>query len=93
VGSRALPALGEVYYVMAGEGTVQIGGETAPIKTGDAVPVDVNQPRAFAQSGAEPLEFLIIGVSKDLDSKIAMMNARSPARGGRGVPGASGRGN
>lgn len=93
VGSRALPALGEVYYVMAGEGTAQIGAETAAIKTGDAIPVDVNQPRAFTQTGAEPLEFLIIGVSKDPDSKIAMMNARPPARGGRGIPSASGRGN
>jgi len=93
VGARALPAIGEFYYVMAGEGTAQIGGETAAIKTGDAIPVAINQSRAFTQTGAEPLEFLIIGVSKDLDSKIEMMNARPAGRGGRGGRGASGRGN
>ena len=93
VGSRALPAISEVYYVMSGEGSVKIGSETSPIKPGDGIPVDINQPRSFAQTGSEPLEFLIVGVAKDLDAKVALMNAKLPARGGRGGPAPRPRGN
>ena len=64
---------------MAGEGTVEVGAETASIRTGDAIPVDINQTRSFAQRGAEPLEFLIIGVAKDLEAKADLMNAKSGA--------------
>jgi len=85
VGARALPTISEVYYVMSGEGTVQIGEETSPIKAGDGIPVDINQARSFVQTGSEPLEFLIVGVAKDMDAKVALMNAKPPARGGRGA--------
>ena len=84
-GSRALPTISEVYYVMAGAGTVKTGSETSPIQAGDGIPVDINQPRSFAQSGSEPLEFLIVGVAKDMDAKVALMNAKPPARGGRAL--------
>jgi mannose-6-phosphate isomerase-like protein (cupin superfamily) len=89
VGARTLPNISEIYYVMAGEGTVTVNGESAPIRSGDGIPVDINQSRSFTQTGSEPLEFLIVGVAKDMDSKIAFMNAPPPARGGQG---ASGRG-
>jgi mannose-6-phosphate isomerase-like protein (cupin superfamily) len=88
IGPRALPTISEVYYVISGEGRVKIGEESAAIKPGDGIPVDINQPRSFTQSGSEPLEFLVIGVAKDMDAKVALMNAKPPARGGRG-----GRGN
>src|SRR5580692_35204 len=81
IGPRALPDVSEVYYVMSGQGSVTIGNETEPIKPGDGVPVDIHQTRSFAQTGADPLEFMIFGVAKDMDAKIALMNAR-PARGG-----------
>ena len=38
-----LPDLSEAYYVMSGEGSVTVNGETVAIKKGDAIPVDVNQ--------------------------------------------------
>lgn len=79
LGPRALAAISEIYYVMAGEGMVKVDGETASIRTGDAIPVDINQTRSFAQTGAEPLEFLVIGVAKDLDAKADLMNAKSGA--------------
>jgi mannose-6-phosphate isomerase-like protein (cupin superfamily) len=79
LGPRSLAAISEIYYVMAGEGTVKVGAETASIRTGDAIPVDINQTRSFAQTGAEPLEFLVIGVAKDLDAKADLMNAKSGA--------------
>ena len=82
VGPRTQPDISEIYYVMNGEGTVQIGSETSAIKAGDGVPVDIGQARSFTQKGSEPLEMLVVGVSKDMDSKVAMMNARPAGRGG-----------
>jgi mannose-6-phosphate isomerase-like protein (cupin superfamily) len=71
VGSAAKPGMSEVYYVMAGEGEVTVSGETARIRAGDAVPVDVNQPRALRQTGDAPLELLVIGVARDQAAKAA----------------------
>ena len=69
------PDVSEIYYVMSGAGTVKIGSETAPIHTGDAIPVDINQTRSFSQTGPDALEFLIIGVAKNMAGKEALMNA------------------
>jgi mannose-6-phosphate isomerase-like protein (cupin superfamily) len=93
VGARALPSISDVYYVMSGEGSVKIGEETAAIKAGDGIPIDINQARSFTQAGSEPLELMIVGVAKDMDAKVALMNAKPPARGGRGAGGRGGRGN
>jgi mannose-6-phosphate isomerase-like protein (cupin superfamily) len=75
IGPRALPDVSEIYYVISGQGSVTIGNETEPVKPGDGVPVDIHQTRSFTQTGPDPLEFMIIGVAKDMESKIAMMNA------------------
>jgi mannose-6-phosphate isomerase-like protein (cupin superfamily) len=75
VGPIAKPDMSEVYYVMAGDGTVNIDSETASIHTGDAVPVRSNEKQSFVNSGTEPLEFMIIGVAKDFAAKDALMNA------------------
>ena len=81
VGSRALPDFSEVYYVISGQGTATINNESAPIKTGDGIPVDIHQTRSFTQTGSEPLEFMVIGIAKDMAAKIAMMDAKRAARG------------
>jgi mannose-6-phosphate isomerase-like protein (cupin superfamily) len=81
VGPAAREGFSEIYYVMAGAGSVKIGTETAAIKAGDAIPVDVNQTRSFTQTGSEPLEFLIVGVAKDMAAKEALMNTPPPSRG------------
>src|SRR5580765_6091325 len=39
VGPGSEPGIGGFYYVMSGEGTATVGGETAAIKTGDAIPL------------------------------------------------------
>jgi mannose-6-phosphate isomerase-like protein (cupin superfamily) len=72
--------MSEVYYVMGGNGTVTIGSETASIHTGDVVPVRLNETQSFSNSGSEPLEFMIVGVAKDLAAKDALMYAPRPAR-------------
>jgi mannose-6-phosphate isomerase-like protein (cupin superfamily) len=83
VGPRSLPDVAEVYYVMSGEGTVTLDNETAPIKSGDAITIDINQTRSFTQTGSDPLEFLICGIAKDMAAKTALLNKR-PAPGTRG---------
>jgi mannose-6-phosphate isomerase-like protein (cupin superfamily) len=55
----------EFYYVMNGDGTATVGNETAPIHAGDAVPIQLNDTHSFENTGAQPLEFLIVGVSRD----------------------------
>jgi mannose-6-phosphate isomerase-like protein (cupin superfamily) len=85
VGPQALPEVGEFYYVMSGEGSVTIGHETAQIRTGDAVPIQLNDRKSFANTGSAPLEFLIVGVARDADRKFDVVPAPPmPARGGRG---------
>ena len=65
----------EVYYVMSGQGSVRVANdagvmETAAIHTGDAIPIQLNEPHAFENTGSEPLEFMIIGVSRDSSHRI-----------------------
>lgn len=79
-GPTAKQDMSEVYYVMGGNGTVTIGSETASIHTGDVVPVRLNETQSFSNSGSEPLEFMIVGVAKDLAAKDALMYAPRPAR-------------
>jgi mannose-6-phosphate isomerase-like protein (cupin superfamily) len=85
--------MSEAYYVNKGAGSVTVGAETVQIKAGDAIPVDLGQVHSFTQSGAEPLELLVIGVAKDMAAKQAFM-AKPPPRPpgfGRGRGGRRGR--
>jgi mannose-6-phosphate isomerase-like protein (cupin superfamily) len=80
IGSATKPGISEVYYVVGGEGDVTVGAETAHIREGDAIPVDVGQARAIKQSGSAPLEFIVIGVAKDFVAKAAYAAASTPRR-------------
>ena len=87
VGQAAQGDMSEVYYVMSGSGEVTIAGETATIREGDAVPVDLGQTRALKSTGAAPLELMVIGVARDLQTKAqyrermaAQMMAARPTR-------------
>jgi mannose-6-phosphate isomerase-like protein (cupin superfamily) len=65
----------EVYYVMSGQGAVTIaaGGsasESAPIRTGDAIPIQLKEVHSFQNTGSEPLEFMIVGVSRDSTRRV-----------------------
>ena len=70
--------------MLSGEGTVTVGGETAPVRIGDALAIRLNERQSFAAAGGAGLELLIVGVSRDMDSKAAMTMAPSGGRGGRG---------
>jgi len=68
--------IAEAYYVLAGSGTVTIGNETAPVGQWDAIPVRLGDTSSFKNTGTEPLELLVYGVAKDMDTKIASMKRR-----------------
>jgi len=75
VGQQVHRGVAEVYYVMNGSGTVTVSfpgqaAETAPIVAGDAVPIQLNDVHSFRNSGAEPLEMLIVGVAREKSKDI-----------------------
>jgi mannose-6-phosphate isomerase-like protein (cupin superfamily) len=74
--------IGEFYYVMSGEGAATVGAETAPIRSGDAIPILLNQTKSFENTGTATLEFLIVGVVRDVNRKFDVV--LPPMRGGRG---------
>ena len=49
VGPVSKPDMSEIYYVMAGDGSVTIGSETAQIHSGDAVPVRLGERQSFVE--------------------------------------------
>ena len=71
IGPASDPNMSEIYFVLSGAGTVKVNDETANIKEGDAIPVDLAQTHSLTQSGSEPLHLLVIGIAKDLDAKEA----------------------
>jgi mannose-6-phosphate isomerase-like protein (cupin superfamily) len=73
VGTQAEAGMSEVVYVLSGAGSVTVGSETAAIREGDAIPVEVGVARGFAQSGPQPLELIVIGIARDLPTKDAFM--------------------
>ena len=81
----------EVYYVMKGAGKITVAGgggrgappESAPVKEGDAIPIQLSELHSVENNGSEPLEFLIIGVSRDAGRRIDSIDARDlPGRRG-----------
>jgi mannose-6-phosphate isomerase-like protein (cupin superfamily) len=73
IGSRGLPDFAEVYYVISGEGTITLGSDTAKIGKDDVIPVRLNEARSIQNTGSAPMEFLIVGVAKDMAAKDALM--------------------
>ena len=53
----------EVYYVITGDGEASVGSETTPVRKGDAVPLQLNDPHAFRNTGKADLEFMILGIA------------------------------
>jgi mannose-6-phosphate isomerase-like protein (cupin superfamily) len=81
-----------IYYVMKGSGTISVAGgggrgappETAPILEGDAIPIQLSESHSVENKGSEPLELMIIGVSRDASRRVDSIDARdlSGRRGG-----------
>ena len=63
-GDRTLPhqlvAETEVYYILAGRGTMHIDGEEAEVRSGDAVVIPAGAVQWVECSGGDPLEFVAL---------------------------------
>ena len=64
VGKKMHAGVEEVYYVMNGDGTAQVNGESALIHKGDAIPILFNDVNSFENNGNTDLEFMIIGIAR-----------------------------
>lgn len=65
----------EVYYVMNGNGEVELNGKTAAIAKGDAVPVLLREVHSFRNDGSEDLELMIVGIAAQkwvLDTEVVI---------------------
>jgi mannose-6-phosphate isomerase-like protein (cupin superfamily) len=87
VGPHMHHEVAEFYYVMKGSGTATVGGgrggaETAPIQEGDAVPIQLGEVHSFDNAGGEPLEFMIVGVARDLSKHVDNIDVAPGGRGG-----------
>jgi mannose-6-phosphate isomerase-like protein (cupin superfamily) len=72
----------EFYYVIRGQGAVTVSAEgrdseVAPIKPGDAIPIQLNEVHSFENTGSEPLEFMIVGVSRDSNRRIDSVDVQN----------------
>ena len=54
---HVLTGIAERYVILAGEGLVEVGGETAPVRPGDRVLIPPGVPQRIANTGAGDLEF------------------------------------
>jgi mannose-6-phosphate isomerase-like protein (cupin superfamily) len=59
------PSVGEVYYVLDGNGQVTVGRETAVIAKGDGVPILPDEAHAVVNTGTRDLELMIIGIATE----------------------------
>lgn len=89
IGSHMHRGVAEFYYVMSGQGSVSMlnrgQSETAPIRTGDAIPVQMGEMHSFENTGTEPLEFLVAGVARDAHNKEVDTADSAPGSGRRGA--------
>jgi mannose-6-phosphate isomerase-like protein (cupin superfamily) len=69
-GTSKMADMSEAYYVISGDGSATVEGETVAIKIGDAVPVDLGQSKSF-MAGSAPLELMVVGIARDMRAKDA----------------------
>jgi len=63
IGRHKHEGVDEIWYVMNGEGTVTVDGDTAHLGTYDAVPIHAKEVHSFENTGAQDLEFMVVGVA------------------------------
>jgi mannose-6-phosphate isomerase-like protein (cupin superfamily) len=76
IGPHMHVRVSEIFYVMNGEGTVKLAGhrmghgileESAPIQSGDAVPVELMEIHSVENTGSQPLELMVVGICSGED--------------------------
>jgi mannose-6-phosphate isomerase-like protein (cupin superfamily) len=83
VGPHLHNEVAEFYYVIKGEGTARVAAqrakeETAAIRSGDAVPIQLGEVHSFENTGSEPLELMVVGVAREKNNidVVEVKNAR-----------------
>ena len=84
IGAHVHHELEELYYVLQGEGAVtaasgRSAAETESIKEGDAIPLRLGDVNSFTNKGRGPLEFLIVGISRDRTHRLDDIDVEMPA--------------
>src|SRR6185436_9931830 len=73
-GPHSHKGVAEFYYVMSVDGNAIMSNrgqnETAPIHAGDAIPVQLSEIHSFENTGSQPLEFMIVGVARDMRKEL-----------------------
>jgi mannose-6-phosphate isomerase-like protein (cupin superfamily) len=83
--------VGGFFYVIGGAGKVTIGGETADIKEGDAIPMMLGDAKQFENTGTTPLQLMQVGIVSDMTRRNDILNGVGGMRGiGGGAGGARG---
>lgn len=59
------PHVGEIYYVLNGDGQVRVNAETSPIRKGDGIPVRPDEAHSITNTGSQDLELMIVGISTE----------------------------
>jgi mannose-6-phosphate isomerase-like protein (cupin superfamily) len=79
IGAHSYRGVAQFYYVMAGEGTVSLftrgQRETAAIRTGDAVPIQLSEVHSIENNGSQPLELMAVGVARDTHKELEFVDA------------------
>jgi mannose-6-phosphate isomerase-like protein (cupin superfamily) len=70
----------EFYYVMNGEGAITVAAETAQIRAGDVIPIQLSEEHSVENSGNAPLEFMIVGVSRDSTRRVDSVDVQAQRR-------------
>ena len=73
IGPERNTDMSEMYYVIAGAGTVTVNAERAEIRSGDAIAIDLRQAKSIGNEGAAPLELMVVGVARDMAAKTALL--------------------
>lgn len=84
VGPYSYRGLAQFYYVMTGEGKVSLSArgqqDTASVRTGDAVPIQIGEVHAIENTATQPLELMVVGVARDLRKELDFVDV-TPAAG------------
>jgi len=65
IGRHRHSGLEEVFYVVEGEGTVDVNAEAAPVQKGAAVPILLNETHAITNTGTGDLELMVMGIAME----------------------------
>jgi mannose-6-phosphate isomerase-like protein (cupin superfamily) len=73
----------EIYYVLNGSGRVTVGKETAPIASGDTIPIHPGEPHAFHGAAGGNLELMIFGIAVEKEKLDTTVMSETETLSGR----------